>query len=175
RQRVEAHANESGVAREHRAVDGVDVLELLAHESQREVVHPVPAAALRKADAGKAEGRELGEDLGVVAAGAIVGRDVRRELLRAEVADGVDQLLLVRSEPQLQHATRLVRLVATHGGSGGREGLIVATIHPFRARECAIVATNGGSWGPKGLIVATNGDCGGARSADKSRLSRFML
>ena len=89
--------------RQHRAVNGVDVLELLADQAEGEVIEPVTAVALREAHAREAERGQLGEDLWVVTAGAIVGADPRRKLAAAEVSDGGDQLLLVGGQRQVQH------------------------------------------------------------------------
>ena len=89
--------------REDRAVDGVDVLELLADQSQRQIVQAMAAVALREADARQADRRELGEDLGVMPDRAVVGRDARRELAAAEVAHRLHELLLVRSQRQVKH------------------------------------------------------------------------
>jgi hypothetical protein len=91
------------VDRENRSVNGVDVFELLADKTQREVVQTVTAEALRKADSREADGGELGEDLGVVVAGSVVGRDRRRELACAEIPDRRDELLLVRGQRKVEH------------------------------------------------------------------------
>src|SRR4029077_256242 len=65
---------------------------------------------------------ELREDLRVVLAGSIVGGDARRELAGAEITYGRDELLLVRSEPQLQHATTLLRRRRRRAGRRGGRG-----------------------------------------------------
>ena len=94
--------------RQHSAVNGVDVLELLADQPEGQVVKPMAAVALREAHARETERGQLGEDLRVVTSGAIVGADSRRELAAAEVPDGRDQLLLVGGEGQVQHNYNLV-------------------------------------------------------------------
>ncbi len=89
--------------RQHGPEDGVDVFELLAHQAQGQVVEPHPAVALGEANARQSDRRELGENLRVVAAGAVVGLDRGRELAGAEVANCGDELLLVRGEREIQH------------------------------------------------------------------------
>ena len=89
--------------REHRPENGVDVLELLAYEAQRQVIKAVTAVPLRKAHAREAYRRELGEDLRIVVTGAVIGADRRRKLARAKVPDGRHQLLLVGGEGQVEH------------------------------------------------------------------------
>jgi len=55
-------------------------------------------------------------------AGSVVRRDLRRELTRAEVADGVDQLLLVGVSPS---SSTLKRLLAGLGvGQGAGVGVV---------------------------------------------------
>src|SRR5207237_8913828 len=100
-------------------------------QSQREVIETVATVAPREANARQAERRQLGEDLRVVVAGPIIGRDVRRELAGAEVTHGVHQLLLVGGQRQLQHASKslgyLVGLGVGHvTGGGGSFGDAVA-------------------------------------------------
>ena len=101
--RVQAHADQADVHRQHCGVGGVDVLELLADEPEGQVVEAVAAVALREADAREPDRSELGEDLGVVPALAIVGRDCGRELPGAEVPDRGHELLLVRRQRQVEH------------------------------------------------------------------------
>ena len=70
--RIKAHADETDVDREHGPIDGVDVLQLFADQSQREVIETVATVALREANARQTERRQLGEDLRVVVAGPII-------------------------------------------------------------------------------------------------------
>ena len=84
--------------REDGPVHGVDVLELFTHETQRQVIETVAAVTLGEANSGQPQRRKLGKDLRVVMPGAVVGGDPGRELPGAEIADGGNQLLLVRSE-----------------------------------------------------------------------------
>ena len=106
---VEPHADETDVHGEHRPVDGVDVLQLLAYQAQREVVEAVAAVTLREAHARQTERRQLGEDLWVMMPGAVIGRDVGRELAGTEIPDRVDKLLLIGGQPQLKHLSKLLR------------------------------------------------------------------
>src|SRR5205807_8407595 len=100
---VKAHADQADVDRKHCPEHRVDVLELLADEAEGQVIQPVTAVALGEADARKAQGCQLGEDLRVVAAGAVVGLDPRRELPRTKIPDRGDQLLLVGAQRQVEH------------------------------------------------------------------------
>jgi hypothetical protein len=92
------------VDREHCPEDGVHVLELLADEAQGQVVEAVAAVALREAHARQTYRRQLGEDLRVVVAGPVVRANRGRKFARAEVAHGVNELLLIRGERQVEHA-----------------------------------------------------------------------
>jgi hypothetical protein len=88
---------------EHGPVNGVDVLELFAHQPKRQVVEAVAAVSLRKAHSWQADRGELGEDLGIVAAFPVVGLNVRRELAGAEIVHRGHKLLLVLGQREVEH------------------------------------------------------------------------
>src|SRR5205807_7356051 len=84
-------------------------------------VKPVAAVALRKAHPGRAERGELGKDVWVVATGAVVGADARSKLAGAELADRRHYLLLVLTEGEIEHETKLLRRRRSRARRGRRD------------------------------------------------------
>ena len=104
---VDARAAEPVVHRGRRADRGVDVLQLLHHQAQRQVVHARPAVPLGHRDARQPQPGQLGEGVGVVALEPVVLLDDLGELGAHEAASGLDQQLLLGGKRQVKHAAAI--------------------------------------------------------------------
>jgi len=98
---VDAGAAEPVVDRGGGAKRGVDVLELLHHQAEGEVVHASTPVLLGDRDPGQPEPGQLGEGGGVVTLELVVLPDDLRELGADEAASGLHQHLLFRGQRQV--------------------------------------------------------------------------